>query len=140
MGNIEQWAQIEIVTFYSNILIMIVYLCRHVIFYQDSQKEERKLKIDDDEQTDSPKKEVEKGKGNKTPEKKKDSKIFNINQTIDQEEDANSDLAKPLVKKKTKVEKEDDANKDMIANAMIYVQQDADLLRTIESERQFSKM
>lgn len=26
MGNIEQWAQIEILTFYSQILIMIVYL------------------------------------------------------------------------------------------------------------------
>jgi hypothetical protein len=74
---------------------MIVYLCRHVIFYQDSQKEEKKLKIDDDEQNDSPKKEVEKDKGDKTPEKKKkDKKIFNINQTMDQDQsllDSNSD-------------------------------------------------
>ena len=30
MGNIEQWAEIEILTFYANILIMIVYLCRHI--------------------------------------------------------------------------------------------------------------
>lgn len=44
------------------------------------------------------------------------------------------------MKKKTKVEKEEDANEDLIASALINVINDADLLRTIESERQFSKM
>ena len=32
---------------------MIAYLCRHVIFYQDSQKESKKLKDEDAEKNDS---------------------------------------------------------------------------------------
>jgi hypothetical protein len=55
MGNIEQWAEIEILTFYANILIMIVYLCRHIFMNQQSTKEDSpagstKLKTGDEEE------------------------------------------------------------------------------------------
>jgi len=60
---------------------MIAYLCRHVIFYQDSQKESKKLKDEDVEKNESaPTVEKE-----KTPENKRKSKAFNINQTLDQD-------------------------------------------------------
>lgn len=41
---------------------------------------------------------------------------------------------------KTDDEKAEDANEELIASALASVQHDADLLRSIEQERQFSKM
>jgi hypothetical protein len=50
MGNIEQWAQLEIVTFYCNIITMIFYLLYTRIFYRTASTTETKPEVKEDEE------------------------------------------------------------------------------------------
>jgi len=50
MGNIEQWAQLEIVTFYCNIITMIFYLLYTRVFYRSASTEIKSEKKEDEEE------------------------------------------------------------------------------------------
>ena len=123
MGNIEQWAQIEILTFYCNIAIMVVYLIYTRIFYRTSavQKEE-------------PKKDEEQKQDGEPLLQKQETKVTSVNQSIVTESDIAGD------KKSEEHDPIDESRKANFDKALDSVHHDADLLRSIESERQFGKM
>ena len=39
MGNVKQWANIELCTFYGNILVMILYLLKFAIFNSEKSRD-----------------------------------------------------------------------------------------------------